>query len=66
MRLQDWRPVSGRVNTGRALTLALKGRWPVNVQAQVNCRALTVVRLPGAIRISIPAGRHSLTIGRGC
>jgi hypothetical protein len=63
MRIEDRRAVFGTVRTGSALSLTLSGRWPRNVSAELNCGHIELVRLPGAIRLRIPAGEHTLSIG---
>jgi hypothetical protein len=63
MKLQAWRVVSGSIKTRSALRLTLKGRWPGQVVATVDHTAVRVTRRPGALVLSVPAGKHSLTIG---
>jgi Prolyl oligopeptidase family len=62
MGLQDWRVVSSAVNTGSPLRLTLTGSWPRDVVAAVGDTRIPVVRRAGAIVLSVPAGRNSLTI----
>lgn len=63
MKLQDRRPIAATVKTGAPLTLTLRGRWLATVVARLGCRTIPLIRQRGVIVISVPAGRHALTIG---
>jgi hypothetical protein len=62
MRLQDWRPVTGRVSSNAPFALTLRGHWSSGVSATIDGASVAVRRVPGAIVVLVPAGRHSLSI----
>jgi hypothetical protein len=62
MRLQDWRPVTGRVSSNAPFALTLRGHWSSAVSATIDGASVAVRRVPGAIVVLVPAGRHSLSI----
>ncbi len=69
MRLQDWRTVSGTVKSSAPLALTLRGDWPGQAVVRLDCRPADVYRSAGSLAVAVPAGRHTVSIGRrtaGC
>jgi hypothetical protein len=64
MRLQDRGLVTGHVKTRSPLALTLRGRWPGRTVVRVDCHRADVYRSAGGLAIAIPAGHHTLSIGR--
>ncbi|MEA2426323.1 MAG: hypothetical protein QOH13_2733 [Thermoleophilaceae bacterium] len=64
MRIKTRRPLAGEVTTQAPLRLELRGAWAKRVKASVDGSPVRVERLgDGVIVLSLPAGRHSVTIG---
>lgn len=69
MRLQDWRPLAGTVKSSAPVALTLNGHWPGRTVVRLDCRPADVYRSAGSVAVAVPAGRHTVTIGRtavGC
>ncbi|MFL5840727.1 MAG: prolyl oligopeptidase family serine peptidase, partial [Thermoleophilaceae bacterium] len=63
MRVKTRRPVAGDVTTQAPLRLELSGSWAKAVEAQLDGAPVAVERVSkNVIAISIPAGKHALTL----